>query len=78
MNIAYKVNGLKKEVEDLKKSLGSQLDMDVIMSMTPESLVATQKAVKVVDECVELVDAFASKLDSMENKLDRIISEVKK
>lgn len=78
MRIAFQVNTLKNEVEDLKKYLMANVDTRDILNMSPVDFMAVQKALSLVDDSLDLLDEYAKKIDSMDDKLDRILEEVEK
>ena len=78
MNIAYKADTLKREVEDLKKYLMANVDTRDILNMSPADFMAVQKALSLVDDSLDLLDEYAKKIDSMDDKLDRILEKVEK
>lgn len=78
MRIAFQVNTLKNEVEDLKKYLMANVDTRDILNMSPVDFMAVQKALRLVDDSLDLLDEYAKKIDSMDDKLDRILEEVEK
>lgn len=78
MRIAFQVNTLKNEVEDLKKYLMANVDTRDILNMSPVDFMAVQKALSLVDDSLGLLDEYAKKIDSMDDKLDRILEEVEK
>lgn len=78
MRIAFQVNTLKNEVEDLKKYLMANVDTRDILNMSPVDFMAVQKALSLVDDSLNLLDEYAKKVDSMDDKLDRILEEVEK
>ena len=78
MRIAFQVNTLKNEVEDLKKYLVANVNTRDILNMSPSDFMAVQKALSLVDDSLDLLDECAKKIDSMDDKLDRILEEVEK
>ena len=82
--LSVEVNKCIEQIDEFKELVVKQIDADSFMRMEPENLIASKKALGIVQTCENIMKETSDKLekldelDKINEKLDRLLVEVKK
>ena len=82
--LSVEVDKFIEQIDEIEEFIVKQIDADSFKRMTPEDLIAMQKALEIVQTFENIMKETSGKLekldelDKINEKLDRLLMEVKK